>query len=260
MSTISEIVNLKNHPIIESNDYIKDCNIKLKRQSILHLDNFLTKKCLLKIQKEALILKNNAFYCSQKHTVLLNKKNVQMSNKDPCNIEVISDKGCVPHDLIPNNSFLNLLYKSKEFKKFLTKVLEIKKIYPYKDKLSSINYNYYEKTQQLGWHFDNASFAITLMIQSPDSGGVFQYTNKGRNYENNYMDKNFISKIIKNKIDVKTLNVKPGTLLLFYGRNYLHRVTPVTSDKPRILVTLNYNLEKGIELSINARKIFFGRI
>ncbi|MBQ82899.1 MAG: hypothetical protein CMD59_05145 [Gammaproteobacteria bacterium] len=143
---------------------------------------------------------------------------------------------------------------------FLNKILNIKNIYPYKDKLSSINYNYYEKTQQLGWHFDNASFAITLMIQSPNAGGVFQYTNKGRNYEKNYLNKNYIDNIINGKRKPTSLNVKPGTLLLFYGRNYLHRVTPVRSKKPRILVTLNYNLEKGIELSLNARKTFFGRI
>ena len=74
------------------------------------------------------------------------------------------------------------MYKSEEFIRFLEKILDVKKIYPYDDTLSSINYNYYEKNQQLGWHFDNASFAITLMIQSPDSGGVFQYVNKGRDY------------------------------------------------------------------------------
>ena len=96
---------------------------------------------------------------------------------------MISDKGCVPHDLIPKNSLLNSLYKSIEFKKFLTKILEVKQIYPYKDKLSSINYNYYEKTQQLGWHFDNASFAITLMIQSAESGGDFEYVSKGRDFK-----------------------------------------------------------------------------
>ena len=260
MSKISEVVNLRNHPIIESKEYIKNCNINLINDSILKLDNFLNKKSLLKIQKEALILKKQAFYCSQKHTILLNKKNSNISNKDPCNIEVMSNKGCVPHDLIPRDSLLNTLYKSKEFKNFLIKVLDIKKIYPYKDKLSSINYNYYQKEQQLGWHFDNASFAITLMIQSPDSGGVFQYTNKGRNYKKNYINKHYISKVIKNKIKVEDLKVNPGTLILFYGRNYLHRVTPVTSSKPRILVTLNYNLEKGIELSKNARKTFFGRL
>ena len=260
MHKINEIVNLNNHPIIESNSYFESCNIKLINNSILQLDDFLTKKALLEIQKEALNLKKKAFYCSQKHTILLNKKNSKISNKDPCNVEVISDKGCVPHDLIPKDSFLNSLYKSNKFKNFLTKILRIKKIYPYKDKLSSINYNYYERKQQLGWHFDNASFAITLMIQSPESGGIFQYINKGRKFENNYIDKNFIRKVISGKINVEELNVKPGTLILFYGRNYLHRVTPVTSNKPRILVTLNYNLEKGIELSKNARKTFFGRI
>ena len=68
-------------------------------------------------------------------------------------------------------------------------MLTIKNIYPYKDTLSSINYNYYEKNQQLGWHFDNASFAITLMISSPDQGGVFQYYTKGRNYEKKILER-----------------------------------------------------------------------
>ena len=35
--------------------------------------------------------------------------------------------------------------------------------------------------------------------------------------------------------------------------------TPDKSKKPRILVTLNYNEEEGIELSENARLTFFGR-
>ena len=30
--------------------------------------------------------------------------------------------------------------------------------------------------------FDNASFTITLMIQSSDKGGEFEYVSKGRNY------------------------------------------------------------------------------
>ena len=97
------------------------------------------------------------------------------------------------------------------------------------DKLSSINYNYYEKNQQLGWHFDNASFAITLMIENADSGGIFEYINKGRDYEKNYLNKNLIQDVLSGRYPVKKIAVKPGTLLLFYGRNYLHRVTPVTS-------------------------------
>ena len=258
MNDLYKIVNLKKHPI-NSKTYLKNCQDKIKGESVLQLDDFLTKEVLEKLQYEANTLQKEAFYCSQFHTILLNKKNNKISKYDPCNIEVKSDKGCVPHDIIPNNSFLNILYKSNSFKKFLIKILNIEKIYPYKDNLSSINYNYYKKNQQLGWHYDNASFAITLMISSPKSGGVFQYFDKGRNYDKKYMNKKLIYKIISNKKKVKSLKVNPGTLLLFYGRNYLHRVTPVTSKKERVLVTLNYNLEKGIKLSKNARETFFGR-
>ena len=75
-----------------------------------------------------------------------------------------------------------------------------------------------------------------------------------------YINKKFITNVLKNKVKTHKLSAKPGTLILFYGRDYLHRVSKVKSQKPRILVTLNYNEEKNIELSKNARKTFFGRI
>ena len=260
MGTIDKIVNLKKHPINSSNSYIIECRKKLNEEYVLKLDNFLSKKAILNIEIEAENLKDQAYYCSQFHTILLNKKNKNLNSKDPCNIEVKSDKGCVPHDIIPKKSYLNTLYNSIEFRNFIKNVLNLNKIYPYKDSLSSINYNYYERTQQLGWHFDNASFAITLMISSPVKGGKFQYFTKGRNYKNNYIDKKLIKNVLDGHEKVNELIVNPGTLILFYGRNYLHRVTPIESEKGRILVTLNYNLEKGIELSENARRIFVGRV
>ena len=260
MSSIDQIVNFSLHPITRSDDYLAACRNKLKNNSVLQLDNFLLPTSLRNMQDEASSLHSKAYYCSQNHTVLLNKKNSNLDSNDPCNVEVKSDKGCVPHDLIPTNSDLCNLYNSADFKRFLETVLGIDKIYPYKDTLSSINYNYYEKKQQLGWHFDNASFAITLMIQSPDSGGVFQYINKGRDFDRNFINKNLIQSVLIENYPVNELFVQPGTLILFYGRNYLHRVTPVTSKKCRILVTLNYNLEEGVELSENARLTFFGRI
>ena len=98
------------------------------------------------------------------------------------------------------------------------------------------------------------------MIQSPSKGGVFQYINKGRDFDNNFIDKKLIRSVLDNNYPVNNLSVEPGSLILFYGRNYLHRVTPVTSVKSRILVTLNYNLEKNIKLSENGRLTFFGRL
>ena len=98
------------------------------------------------------------------------------------------------------------------------------------------------------------------MIQSAKSGGNFQYINKGRDIEKNFIDKDLIMSVITNKYKANEILVKPGSLILFYGRNYLHRVTPVKSKENRILVTLNYNIENGIKLSENARMTFFGRL
>ena len=254
------IIDLTRHPIDDINGYAIDCREDLKKNSILILNKFLTKDALLELQTEAKSLQDRAFYCSQIHNVLLTKKNILLEDNHPCNINVVTDKGCIPHDLVPPNSYLETIYTSKKFQQFIKSVLSIDKIYPYADSLSSINYNFFQNNQQLGWHFDNASFAITLMIQSSRSGGKFQYVVDARNVEKNIVNLPLIESVLQNKYPVEDLQIEDGTLVLFYGRNYLHRVTPITSTIPRILATLNYNLEQDIELAEDARLTFFGRL
>ena len=52
------------------------------------------------------------------------------------------------------------------------------------------------------------------MIQSPNAGGVFQYTNKGRNYENNYLNKNYIGNIINGKIENQKIKCKTWNFII----------------------------------------------
>ncbi len=259
MNKVDSIIDYNKHPINNLN-YIQECNLLIKKNSLLVLENFLLDKSLKNILNEAKELENKAYYCEQEHTILLSQKSDSLDDKDPLNRLMTSDKGCVPHDLINQKSDLNILYNSNIFKSFIKNVLNLDNIFPYADNLSSININYYQKGQQLGWHFDNASFAITLMIQSSPLGGGFEYITDGRDSNANYIDKTLISNVIDGKNTPNLLDVNDGTLILFYGRNYLHRVTPVLSETPRILITLNYNEEKNIELSENARITFFGRV
>ena len=258
MNNINSIIDYDKHPISDFK-YIKKCNSLIKKNSLLVLENFLLVNSLKNILSEAKLLEDKAFYCEQQHTVILSKKSDSLDDKDPLNRLMTSDKGCVPHDLISQKSDLNILYNSDIFKSFIKNVLNLDKIFPYADNLSSINLNYYQKGQQLGWHFDNASFAITLMIQSSTKGGEFEYITEGRDSNSDYIDKSLLSNVIEGKTKPNLLDVSQGTLILFYGRNYLHRVTPVQSETPRILITLNYNEEDHIKLSENARLTFFGR-
>lgn len=55
------------------------------------------------------------------------------------------------------------------------------------------------------------------------------------------------------------LEISPGTLVLFRGRDCLHRVTKVVGEKVRMLVVFAYNEKKGIKLPDESRMTFFGR-
>lgn len=58
----------------------------------------------------------------------------------------------------------------------------------------------------------------------------------------------------------KTLQIESGDLVLFRGRNAIHRVTPTQGDMTRMLVVLAYNAQPDITLSETARMTFYGRI
>ena len=115
MNNIKEIVNFNLHPI-DDVSYINKCKKKINSESILILENFLNFKSLNTIIAEAKNLEEKAFYCSQNHTILLGKYDKSLEVDDPLNIEVKSDKGCVPHDLLNKKSKLNIIYQSSKFK------------------------------------------------------------------------------------------------------------------------------------------------
>jgi len=126
--------------------------------------------------------------------------------------------------------------------------------------LSSINIHYASEGEELGWHFDNSSFAITLLLQAPKEGGAFQYVSDLRNVNSDETNFGGVEAVLNDKAPVKTLHMEEGTLVLFRGLNSLHRVTPTIGNRTRILVVLAYNNTAGISLSESARMTFFGRL
>ena len=69
-----------------------------------------------------------------------------------------------------------------------------------------------------------------------------------------------VDKLLKNQISYDTLNMNSGTLVLFRGKNSIHRVTPVEGEITRILAVLAYNSEPNISLSETSRMTFYGRL
>ena len=178
----------------------------------------------------------------------------------PANRTVVSSKGCICDDVVSAASPLRQIYDAETFKTFITATTGEAAIYPYADPLSSINIHYANRGQELGWHFDNSSFAITILIQKPDTGSDFEYIKDLRDADRGEMNYDGVAALLDGQTKPELLDIEEGCLVLFRGRNSIHRVSPNESDKTRILAVLAYNSERGIALSENARMTFYGRL
>ncbi len=258
-NNLSTIINIDKHPINNS-IYRSECKKKLDKDGVLVLSDFLLKGAIDNIYSEAKKQENLAYYCTNKHNVYLEPFDPSFKINHPRNRTVVSSKGCITDDQVPADSYLRSLYNSMNFKEFLCKVLDENALYKYDDELSSINIHYAKETQELGWHFDNSSFAITLLIQKPTSGGVFEYIRdlRGSNSEEKNYDQ--ISDLLDNKFSPQRLKIESGSLVLFRGKNAIHRVTPSEGNLTRVLSVLAYNSEPSIKLTESARMTFFGKL
>ncbi|MDC3316220.1 2OG-Fe(II) oxygenase [Candidatus Thioglobus sp.] len=256
---LASIIDLQKHPIDE-NHYREKCKTKLDKSGVLVLDNFLFESSVKSILAEAKAQENLAYYCVNEHNVYLDPFDKELSKSHPRNKTVSSSKGCITDDQVPEKSSLRALYNSPTFKDFLCVVLGETVLYKYDDNLSSINIHYAKEGQELGWHFDNSSFAITLLIQKPEAGGQFEYIRQFRNSDNNDNNYDGVLDLLNGSCNPEKLLMENGTLVLFRGKDAIHRVTPTIGNRTRILSVLAYNSKPDVSLSESARMTFFGKL
>jgi len=257
--SINSIVNTERWDLQDQSTQ-NTCREQLETEGVVVLPNFLTTAALESIRAEGVEHQSKAFYTSSTHNVYLSPNDDEFDENHPRNRAVTSSKGCITTDQIPQDSALHTLYESEDFKAFLCSVLSENALHEYADELSSINLHYASAGQELGWHFDNSSFAITLLIQKPDDGGVFEYVTNLRDSRESDLNFEGVDAVLSGKQAVDTLSMDPGCLVLFRGRDSMHRVTPTIGDTTRMLVVLAYNSEPNIALSESARMTFYGRL
>ena len=257
---LPSIVNLDRYAL-DDTEFQTKCRKQLDEHGALVLDDFLTDQALASVLQESIQQQPLAYFAQQQHNVYISDDDPNFSADHPRNLRVDSSKGCITDDQIGDNSSLRSLYSAPLFQDFLCAVLGETKIYPYADTLSSINVHYASEGQELGWHFDNSTFATTLLLQKPEGGGEFQYIGAMQFKENGERDYDSVGALLRGnpKEDPITVAIEPGSLVLFRGQNAIHRVTPVAGDITRVLVVFAYNTEPGIALSESARKTFYGR-
>ena len=246
------------HRITDDN-YVAACRATLDRDGALVLGGFVTADVIARIVAESAPHEGVAFYTDKSHNVYLTSSDPTLSDDHPYNRQVISNKGLIADDQIPPESLLREIYDDRDFRAFLCGVLGIDEIHPYADDLSSINVHFAAAGMELGWHFDNSSFAVTMLLQAPEGGGRFEHVPAVRNADRGDMAFDRVGAILDGEEPINTLEFEPGDLVLFRGRDAMHRVTPTEGSITRMLVVFAFNDQPGVKLSDSALATFYGR-
>jgi len=257
------VVDLRRYPINEpdSQQYrtlVQACRDQLRDRGVAQLDGFLTPAAVSQMIAEADRLAGQAWASGQTHTVYFEPPDDSAGADHPRALLQHSAKRAIAYDLIPDAAPIRRLYESGDLTGFIAAILAKRVLYRSADPLDALEIAVFGDGDELGWHFDNSEFSVTVMYAESEAGGHFDYYPGLRaEHDENYPG---VRKILLGDPDgVVRLPSSPGTLAVFRGRHALHRVTPVSGPRPRINSVLSYGEDPGMKLNQLTQQLFYGR-
>ena len=156
------------------------------------------------------------------------------------------------------DSALMTLYEWPPFRAFVAATIGAPALHLMDDPLARVNVISYRPGEALNWHFDRSDFTITLLLQGAAEGGVFEYRSNLRSDDDPNYDG--VGRMLTgNDPAVATVDVRPGALNVFMGRNTAHRVTTVGGDKERVIAVLSFYDRPGVRFGDHESIGFYGR-
>ena len=261
---IAEILDLERFPLdrLESAagiDLLEWCRRELDLHGMFNLDGLVRQAALAQAVAEVVpVLDAAAFTHRRYHNVYFEKQIDGLPADHPALAEVETVNHTICADQIPG-SLLCQVYEWPPLAKFLAAALDKETLYTMKDPLARANVMAYHAGEALNWHFDRSEFTTTLLLQAPEAGGQFEYRCDLRTAEDpNYQG---VARLLRGEDDaVRRLDVVPGTLNVFRGKNTMHRVSPVEGAQDRIIAVLSYYERPGVNFSDEERLGFYGRV
>jgi len=255
---VSRHITTASHPIADP-AFAAECAARLDSDNVVVLRGFFTPESVEQAAAESARLEEAAFYSNATSNVYLTATDPTLPDDHAFNRPVVSNKGLIADDLIAEDSPLREIYEDSDFRTFLKRVLGLPAVYPYPDKLSSIVISVAGDGMELGWHFDTSASSITMLLQASEAGGVFEYMPGIRDSDTGEMGFELVDQVLDGILTPHTLEFDPGDLVLFRGRDALHRVTPVVGPTTRSIAIFAFNETPDASMSDQALMTFFGR-
>jgi hypothetical protein len=246
----ADVVDLRQYPINEPDgqayrDLVLHCRDQLRDRGVAQMPGFLTPGAVRQMIAEADRLAGRAWASGQSHTIYF----------EPPDDSAGADH---PRALLQDAAPIRRLYESGDLTAFIAAVLGKQVLYRSADPLDALEIAIFGDGDELGWHFDNSEFSVTVMYAESEAGGHFDYYPRLRDeHDENYPGVRKV--LLGDPGGVVRLPSSPGTLAVFRGQHALHRVTPVSGPQPRINSVLTYGERPGMKLNRLTQELFYGR-
>ena len=262
---IEDILDLDRYPIDqpEAPGYLAardEARTSLRHDGCAVLNDLVRPAALAAMSAESHAIKPATHYSETRINAYFGTEpDPSLPDHHPGNIFIERSSGFTPGDAFPAGSPIDAMYRWEPLLAFVADCLEVPALHCYADPLACLTINVLNPGQQFSWHYDNNDFAVTVLLDEADEGGLFRYAANIRSRE----DENAEAAAAVMRGDdapVTTLDLRPGDMQIFQGRYSLHEVTRVGADsKPRHAAVFAYTLEDGLIGGLVRTEQLFGR-
>jgi hypothetical protein len=262
-SSPAELLNLERYPILDLNTpaargLARRCRQQLDQTGACELPEFLKPAAVEAMVREGEALSTIAFHSVTRGTPYLQAPDPSLPEDHPRRILDDTSVGVVAYDQFPPESLMRRLFEWDVLMEFIAAALGKEKLYRYADPFGALNLAVMGYGERLHWHYDMTDFVTSIALRAADEGGDFEYVPLIRSAA----DENYprVQRLLRGSNDgVVRVPMHSGTLLLFEGRNSIHRVTPIRGETTRLVALLAYDTRPGTFGSKLLQKSRYGR-
>ena len=210
----------------------------LARDGCAVIKRFLTPAGIEALAAEAESVADKGHRSFNRTNVYFTKDDTSLPADDPRRQFFDRSNAFVPADNFAKSGPLRTIHDSLGFDQFIQDCLQERAFYRYADPLADVIVNVAQAGNGFPWHFDTNNFTVTIAIQNAESGGAFEYAPRIREGDENFAE---VARVLEGTSDkVKVLHLEPGDLQIFRGRYSLHRVAPLSGNRPRYVAIFSY--------------------
>ena len=237
---------------------MESCRRRMREEGVCRLPGFLSGAGLEILRREARALRVHAHHSEVYYTPWYAKPDPNLPEDDPRAAALEFSVGYVGRDRLPADGAIETLFGWEPLLALVQAALGSGSIYRFDDSLGSLNVTVMGQGEALGWHFDACEAVVSVLLEAAEGGGRFEYVTPLIGTEEEV--RTGVARVLHGDgNEAVEVPMESGDLVLFCGRHSLHRVTPVTGERERLMLLMSYDDVKERPTDTRSNVDLFGR-